>query len=63
MHEIVAGALFDFIGFLTTRSEVIKLGASELAPPALEALEEWAKSRGLNLDPAAVVEWQDQLTE
>ena len=45
----VVDALFDFMGWLTTRDEVLEVGASKLTPPAVEALEEYANMRGLNL--------------
>lgn len=56
---VIAGALFDFAGFLTTRDKVITLGASEEAGAAVEAIEEWAAARGLSLDEAAVGGWRE----
>ncbi len=56
---VIAGALFDFAGFLTTRDKVIALGASEEAGAAVEAIEEWAATRGLSLDEAAVGGWRE----
>ncbi len=55
----IAGAMFDFIGFLTTRSEPITLSRNHLAPPAVEALREWARERGLDLDEADVKGWRE----
>ena len=45
----VVDALFDFMGWLTTRDEVLELGASKNAAVACEALQEYADVRGLNL--------------
>jgi hypothetical protein len=56
---VIAGALFDFAGFLTSRVKVINLGASEEAGAAVEAIEEWAATRGLSLDEAAVGGWRE----
>lgn len=56
---VIAGALFDFASFLTTRDKVIALGATEEAGAAVEALEEWAATRGLLLDEAAVGGWRE----
>ena len=53
----VAGALFDFVGFLTTRPRIITLGGS--CPPydGMTALTAWAKARGLDLKGADVKGW------
>ncbi|VVE30946.1 hypothetical protein PEP31012_03673 [Pandoraea eparura] len=64
-HErtsIIAGALFDFMGHLTSRDEVLTLSAANLATPAVDALAAWAKKRGLSLDGARVEDWQDALS-
>lgn len=59
LSVVVAGALFDFLGFLTTRDTVIALGATEEAGAAVEAVSEWAATRGLSLDEAAVGGWRE----
>lgn len=53
----VAGALFDFLGFLTSREQAITLSGGHDAVPAIEALREWAQTRGLDLDHADVLHW------
>ena len=55
---IVAGAIFDFAGFMTTRSEVIEVGSTAEAGPVADLVKEWAELRGLNLADAAVLSWQ-----
>lgn len=60
---VVAGALFDFLGFVTTRDKVISLGATETPDGAMEALEEWAAARGLQLDEPAVSDWHERGAE
>ena len=56
--EIIAGALFDFMGMLTTRDEVLTLSGHHEAGPAVEAIEAFAKLRGLNLAEANVAGWR-----
>ncbi|MGV6491546.1 hypothetical protein ACTUVK_000963 [Stenotrophomonas rhizophila] len=58
LSVVVAGALFDFLGFATTRDKVISLGATETPDAAMNALEEWASTRGLQLDEPEVAYWQ-----
>lgn len=58
MQSIVAGALFDFAAYLTTRPNLIKAGASEPVYDVLEALEKWASERKLQLtDVDADLDW------
>lgn len=58
--RLIAGALFDFLGYLTTREGCLTLGSAHDATPALDMLKEWAKGRGLSLDDADVQNWQKQ---
>jgi len=58
---IVAGALFDFAGFLTTRPTVFAVGSSQHPSPVLDAIKEWAALRGLSLDEADVQTWTEAL--
>ncbi len=55
----LTGALFDFLGFLTTRHEPLTFSAAHDAQPAVDALRAWAEKRGLDLDSADVKGWQD----
>jgi hypothetical protein len=61
--SIVAGALFDFAGFLTTRDTAIRVGASENAAHVVDALRRFASMRLLPLDNAAVISWQRQFVD
>lgn len=56
-HAVIAGALFDFMGWLTTRGERLVLSASDEAGPAVDAIRDFAKMRGLSLDDAKVQDW------
>lgn len=60
-QSIIAGALFDLMGYLTCREKKLHLSASDDAAPAVEALTEWAERRGFDLDEARVTDWQAAL--
>jgi len=57
-HSVVAGALFDFMGWLTSRDKRLTLSSTDEASPAVEAITEFAKMRGLRLEDAQVEHWQ-----
>lgn len=56
-ERAIAGALFDFLGFLTTSERQWTFSSYDEASPAVEALEQWAKKRNLSLDEADVSGW------
>jgi hypothetical protein len=58
-NPVIAGALFDFMGWLTSRKKTLILSSADNASPAVEAITEFAKMRGLSLDGARVQDWQD----
>lgn len=60
-HSIVAGALFDFMGWLTTRRERLVLSSSDDAAPAADAIKDFAQMRSLSINDAQVQEWQKHL--
>ena len=60
-HSIVAGALFDFMGWLTSRKERLVLSSVNDASPAVEVIKQFAEMRCLSLDEANVKEWQEHL--
>ena len=62
-HGIIAGALFDFMGWLTSRPKRIMLSSADDASPAVDAIKDFAKMRGLSLDDARVQDWQEALAE
>lgn len=61
LQMLIAGALFDFAGYLTTRDRVIEVGSTALATPVADLLDEFAKMRGLALDAAAIASWAEAL--
>ena len=56
-EPVIAGALFDFMGWLTSREERLVLSSSDEASPAVDAIRDFAKMRGLSLDDARVQDW------
>ena len=62
-HAVIAGVLFDFMGWLTSRQERLVLSASDDASPAVKVIEDFAKMRGLSLDDAKVKNWQDMTAQ
>ena len=62
-HSVIAGALFDFMGWLTSRRKRIVLSSADNASPAVEAITEFAKMRGLSLDDAKVQDWNTAPTQ
>lgn len=58
-EDVIAGALFDFLGFLTTREETLQLSGHDDAGKVVDALQVWAKTRSLNLEEARVKDWQE----
>ena len=61
-HAVIAGALFDFMGWLTTRKERLVLSSTDNASPAADAIKDFAEMRGLLLDDAKVQDWQAYTT-
>jgi len=57
-HAVIAGVLFDFMGWLTSRQNRLVLSSCDDASPAVEVIDEFAKMRGLSLDDAKVKDWQ-----
>jgi len=57
-HAVIAGVLFDFMGWLTSRQERLVLSASDEASPAVKVIQEFANMRGLKLEDAQVERWQ-----
>ena len=61
-QAVIAGALFDFMGWLTTRKERLILSSTDDASPAADAIKVFAEMRGLSLDDARVQDWQNYTT-
>ena len=53
----VAGALYDFMGYLTTRYDHLAVGATHNCVPLLDKFKDWAALRGLDIEAADVEGW------
>ena len=62
-QAVIAGALFDFMGWLTTRKERLVLSSTDNASPAADAIKVFAEMRGLSLNDARVQDWQNYTTQ
>lgn len=58
--ERIAGALFDFCGYITTVEEFV-VGSSQTPHVLMEHMNAWAKLRGLDLNEADVESWNQNL--
>ena len=61
-HSVVAGALFDFMGWLTSRNKRLTLSGADEASPAVEAIQEFSEKRGLSIKDAEVGFWTEFLS-
>lgn len=53
----VAGALFDFTGYLTTRPKTMHVGSQNSVYRIMDELRAWARLRGLDIEDADVKGW------
>lgn len=60
MDSIIAGALFDFVGCLSTHKPDFKVGGSEEFYPLMEFTRVWAKEHGLDVE-SPDFGWQEHL--
>ena len=61
LQHQVSGAMFDFLGHLSTRSDVLTVGGPAEVPPLIEIFEKWAQDRGLFLDNPWIKTWNRDL--
>lgn len=57
IEKVVAGAIFDFAGYLTTIENGFPIGSSYDSSPIVGEIEKWAIKRNLDLDDAEVENW------
>lgn len=60
--ELIAGALFDLMGMLTSQDEVCTFSSRHDAGPAVEQLRKFAENRGLSLEPCDVAGWSKRIS-
>lgn len=63
IDDIVAGALFDFIGMLTTQRETTVMSSHNDAQPAVRMLQRFAEKRSLKLNEPLVRMWASLLNK
>ena len=57
LDHIVSGAIFDFAGFLTMRSERITLSVADNAGPAVDAVKAFLTLRGVDQSCEPFLQW------
>lgn len=61
LDHVVSGALYDFMGWLTTRTEKLVLSSADDAAPAANAVKEFLAMRGVDQKCEPMVnEWQER---
>lgn len=55
--SVIAGALFDFLGFLTSRDDSVTFSSRHDASAAVKAFQEWNANRGIDSSEADVNGW------
>lgn len=60
----IAGAVFDFTAWLTTRDMSLTVGRSHACAGELaDLVAEWAQERGLSIEDARILHWQNGIIE
>jgi hypothetical protein len=60
-HDIVAGAIFDLMGKLTSLETPVTFGAAHDSYVAVKIIQDFAKERGLDIGNPDVEHWQDKI--
>lgn len=61
INDIVAGAVFDLLGWLTTRDERLTLSSTDLAGPAADAVSTFLKMRGIQSITPNINTWSEDI--
>ena len=59
IDDLIAGALFDYLAYMTTRPKVRKIGAAVCSGSFVDDLAVFLKFRGVQYVDADVKGWQD----
>lgn len=62
MNDVIAGALYDFLGYLTSVPQSFKVGHDAPAYDIMTQFEKWARERGLAIEEPEIEGWQRHLT-
>ena len=61
INDVVAGAIFDLLGWLTTRDEKLTLSSTDLAGPAADAVSTFLKMRGVQSITPNINNWSEDI--
>lgn len=62
-EQAIAGAIFDFAGYLTSHPDTIEVGSVANAAVMVERIRAWAGYSGLSIENANVEKWNATLAE
>jgi hypothetical protein len=63
LEQIIAGAVYDLAGYLTTLEQPFLIGTMNEAPALFEQVVAWAFNRGLSLDKPFLNNWKEKANE
>lgn len=63
IEQAIAGAIFDFAGYLTSHPDTIEVGSVANAAVMVERIRAWAGYSGLSIENANVEKWNATLAE
>ena len=63
IEQAIAGAIFDFAGYLTSHPDTIEVGSAANAAVMVERIRAWAGYSGLSIENANVEKWNATLAE
>lgn len=63
IEHAIAGAVFDFAGYITWHPDTIEVGSTADASPIVQRIRAWAKHSGLSIGSANVESWNAVLAE
>lgn len=61
IHDIVAASLFDFMGWLTSRTEVLTLSYVHDCVPAADAIKKFLEMRNIKSSDPDVLNWNESI--
>ena len=60
-RKVVSGALYDFLGYLSTLKADLTVGGSHNVLPLFDHFKIWATKRNLNIKDADVENWNGKV--
>ena len=62
IHDIVAASLFDFMGWLTSRTEVLTLSCVHDSTPAVDVIKQFLEMRSIKSSNPDVLNWNESIS-